>query len=357
MRDRRAPAGRRAGRARRAAGGAPGSSSRNSSPWQVAGRPRPPRRSARGRSRAPTARVNRPPLIPIRRWIRQPSIAMPHSSSACCQAKTWRVDGVDERAVEVEDQRRHAGATIPPRVCPTGAGGNPGARWPRRPLADRAPVERARAAAARAAQGRRRGPARPRGRVCDHAARADRRRRDRDRRARRRADDARGPAGDHLDAARDAARARSPRGLRAHRLAAGAGRDWPACCSALLVFFGLWALIIPGRPDAVRRPGQQRAGRGVAGARRARAAGRRPRRPRQGDRPGPQSVQGGAIANEVLTGAVLLTQWAAAVVLIVVLTFFFVKDGAQICGLDPRAVPRGPPAGAARGRRGARGPR
>ena len=41
-------------------------------------------------------------------------------------------------------------------------------------------------------------------------------------------------------------------------------------------------------------------------------------------------MQGGAVANEVLTGAVLLTQWAAGIVLIVVLTFFFVKDGAQI---------------------------
>ena len=36
------------------------------------------------------------------------------------------------------------------------------------------------------------------------------------------------------------------------------------------------------------------------------------------------------MANEVITGAVLLTQWAAAVVLIVVLTFFFLKDGGRI---------------------------
>ena len=44
-----------------------------------------------GRSRPssrPTARVNRPPLMPIRRWMRQPSIAMPRSPSARCQAKT-----------------------------------------------------------------------------------------------------------------------------------------------------------------------------------------------------------------------------------------------------------------------------
>jgi predicted PurR-regulated permease PerM len=42
------------------------------------------------------------------------------------------------------------------------------------------------------------------------------------------------------------------------------------------------------------------------------------------------SVQGSAVANEVLTGAVLLTQWAAAVILIVVLMFFFLKDGPRL---------------------------
>jgi putative heme transporter len=45
---------------------------------------------------------------------------------------------------------------------------------------------------------------------------------------------------------------------------------------------------------------------------------------------GLKSVKGGAVANEVLTGAMLLTQWAAGIVLIVVLTFFFVKDGESI---------------------------
>ena len=45
---------------------------------------------------------------------------------------------------------------------------------------------------------------------------------------------------------------------------------------------------------------------------------------------GLSSVQGSAVANEVLTGAVLLTTWAAAVVLIVALTFFFVRDGARM---------------------------
>ncbi len=43
---------------------------------------------SRPSSRA-TARVKSPPLIPIRRWMRQPSIAIPASSSAFCQANIW----------------------------------------------------------------------------------------------------------------------------------------------------------------------------------------------------------------------------------------------------------------------------
>src|SRR5215218_7052526 len=41
-------------------------------------------------------------------------------------------------------------------------------------------------------------------------------------------------------------------------------------------------------------------------------------------------LQGGQIAGKVLTGAMLIVQWAAAVILILVLTFFFIKDGAQL---------------------------
>ena len=44
-------------------------------------------RAARPISRA-TARANRPPLIPMRRWIRQPSTGSPASSRASCHAKT-----------------------------------------------------------------------------------------------------------------------------------------------------------------------------------------------------------------------------------------------------------------------------
>jgi putative heme transporter len=99
---------------------------------------------------------------------------------------------------------------------------------------------------------------------------------------------------------------------------------------ALLVFGGLWALIIPGvlsqsddlfinLQDGARQAVSVVEPLGVGRADVDRAIDE-----------GLKSVQGSAVANEVLTGAVLLTQWAAAVILIVVLTFFFVKDGSRI---------------------------
>jgi predicted PurR-regulated permease PerM len=96
---------------------------------------------------------------------------------------------------------------------------------------------------------------------------------------------------------------------------------------ALLVFFGLWALIIPGvlsQSDDLFANVQDGAKQAV-GILEPLGVGR-------GDvdraiDEGLKSVQGGAVANEVLTGAMLVTQWAAGIVLIVVLTFFFVKDG------------------------------
>jgi predicted PurR-regulated permease PerM len=101
---------------------------------------------------------------------------------------------------------------------------------------------------------------------------------------------------------------------------------------ALLVFFGLWALIIPGvlsQSDDLFANLQNGAKQAVDVL--------EPFGVGRGDvdraiDDGLKSVQGGAVANEVLTGAMLLTQWAAAVVLIVVLTFFFVKDGDSIWG-------------------------
>jgi putative heme transporter len=118
------------------------------------------------------------------------------------------------------------------------------------------------------------------------------------------------------------------------RLRARRWRPAPAALAATLlgvvVFFGLWALIIPGvlsQSDDLFSNLQQGANQAVSVL--------EPLGIGRGDLDkaideGLKSVQGGAVANEVLTGAVLLTQWAAAIVLIVVLTFFLLKDGAQI---------------------------
>jgi putative heme transporter len=99
---------------------------------------------------------------------------------------------------------------------------------------------------------------------------------------------------------------------------------------ALLVFFGLWALIVPGlitQADDLLTNVQDGASQAI-GVLEPLGIGRNDVDKAIHD--GLQSVRGGAVANGVLTGAVLVTQWAAGIVLIVVLTFFFVKDGAAI---------------------------
>jgi putative heme transporter len=99
---------------------------------------------------------------------------------------------------------------------------------------------------------------------------------------------------------------------------------------ALLVFAGLWALIIPGvlsQSDDLFTNLRDGAGQAVS-VLEPLGVGRADVDKATDD--ALSSVQGSAVANEVLTGAVLLTQWAAAVILIVVLTFFFVKDGARL---------------------------
>ena len=120
----------------------------------------------------------------------------------------------------------------------------------------------------------------------------------------------------------------------ARRLEARRWRPAPAALAptllALVVFFGLWALIIPGvllQSDDLFTNLQDGASQ-AASVLEPVGVGR-------GDLDkaidqGLSSVQGGAVANEIMTGAVLLTKWAAALVLIVVLTFFLIKDGAQI---------------------------
>jgi predicted PurR-regulated permease PerM len=120
----------------------------------------------------------------------------------------------------------------------------------------------------------------------------------------------------------------------ARRLEARRWRPAPAALAGTLlgvvVFFGLWALIIPGvlsQSDDLFTNLQDGATQAVSVL--------EPLGIGRGDvdkaiDQGLSSVQGGAVANEVMTGAVLLTQWAAAIVLIVVLTFFLIKDGAAI---------------------------
>src|SRR4051812_2287572 len=107
----------------------------------------------------------------------------------------------------------------------------------------------------------------------------------------------------------------------------------PALASALsvllafVVFIGLWALVIPPFvsqvPDVVENV-QQGAGKvGDAAA----PLGLNDKEVQTAIRKARDELQGGQVAGKVLTGAMLVVQWAAAVVLIVVLTFFFLKDG------------------------------
>jgi predicted PurR-regulated permease PerM len=103
-----------------------------------------------------------------------------------------------------------------------------------------------------------------------------------------------------------------------------------AVAVAALVFLGLWALIIPGVAgqfddliDSVRGGAVQAAGVlepfGVSRADLDRQI-----------HDALSGLQGSDIANRLVSGALIVTQWAAAIVLVAVLTFFFVKDGEQI---------------------------
>ena len=110
----------------------------------------------------------------------------------------------------------------------------------------------------------------------------------------------------------------------------------PALASALsvllafVVFLGLWGLVIPPFvsqvPDVVQNV-QQGAGQiGDAAA----PLGLSDKEVQSAIRKARDQLEGGQVAGKVLTGAMLIVQWAAAVVLIVVLTFFFLKDGALL---------------------------
>jgi predicted PurR-regulated permease PerM len=110
----------------------------------------------------------------------------------------------------------------------------------------------------------------------------------------------------------------------------------PALASALavalafVVFLGLWGLVIPPFvsqvPDVVENV-QQGAGQlGDAAA----PLGLSDREVQDAIQKARDQLQGGQVAGKVLTGAMLIVQWAAAVILILVLTFFFIKDGGQL---------------------------
>jgi putative heme transporter len=99
---------------------------------------------------------------------------------------------------------------------------------------------------------------------------------------------------------------------------------------AFVAFLGLWGLVIPPFvsqvPDVVENV-QQGAGKlGDAAA----PLGLSDAEVQDAIRKARDQLQGGQIAGKVLTGAMLIVQWAAAVILIVVLTFFFIKDGTQL---------------------------
>ena len=115
----------------------------------------------------------------------------------------------------------------------------------------------------------------------------------------------------------------------ARRLQAHRWRPAPAALAsvlvALVVFIGLWALIIPGvlsQSDDLRSNVQEGLGQAIGAL-----------KPLGVERADVDHAIDDALKSgqgQILTGAILLTQWAAAVVLIVVLTFFFVKDGRSI---------------------------
>src|SRR5829696_9090779 len=99
---------------------------------------------------------------------------------------------------------------------------------------------------------------------------------------------------------------------------------------ALVVFLGLWGLVIPPFvsqvPDVVENV-QQGAGQ-VADY--AKPLGLSDREAQDAIRKARDQLQGRQAAGTLLKGAMLLVQWAAAVILILVLTFFFLKDGEQL---------------------------
>jgi predicted PurR-regulated permease PerM len=111
-------------------------------------------------------------------------------------------------------------------------------------------------------------------------------------------------------------------------------RPAPAALAAtllgVLVFFGLWALIIPGVVDQIDELiDSVEGGAGEAAGFLEPVGVGRDEVSRAVD-DALSSVQGSTVADQVLSGATLLTKWAAGIVLVIVLTFFFLKDGDRL---------------------------
>ena len=99
---------------------------------------------------------------------------------------------------------------------------------------------------------------------------------------------------------------------------------------ALLVFLGLWALVIPpfvNQVPTVIDNVEQGAGQ-VADA--LAPLGITSDDVQRSIQQAREQLRSSRVAGQVLTGALLVVQWAAAVLLIIVLTFFFLKDGEQL---------------------------
>jgi len=111
-------------------------------------------------------------------------------------------------------------------------------------------------------------------------------------------------------------------------------RPAPAAFAAVLlafvVFLGLWGLVIPPFisqvPDVADNV-QQGAGQVADVAKPLGVTGSDVQNTIEKAR---DQLKSGQVAGKVWSGAMLVVQWAAAIVLIAVLTFFFLKDGDQL---------------------------
>jgi predicted PurR-regulated permease PerM len=117
--------------------------------------------------------------------------------------------------------------------------------------------------------------------------------------------------------------------LRAHRLRPAPAAILPVVL-AFVVFLGLWGLVIPPFvsqvPDVVDNV-QQGAGQ-VADA--AKPLGLSDKDVQNAVQKARGELHGQQAAGAIANGAMLIVQWAAAVVLAAVLTIFFLKDGAML---------------------------